>query len=189
MKITSTQFVKGIIGTDPLLYQDRKYLAFLGRSNVGKSSLINSLVGQKNMARSSSKPGMTKQINLFLINKSFYLVDLPGYGYAKTDNKMRLKIIKMIDWFLFASEMKRVTLVLIVDSKIGPTEHDLHTMEAVREAGIDTVVVANKIDKVPVTKQAGAIAKIAKEMDVPKVYKFSSKTGAGKGELIHRIIG
>jgi len=189
MNISSAEFIKGIVGTDPLLYQDRKYIAFLGRSNAGKSSLINSLVGNKNLARSSSKPGMTTEINLYLINKSVYFVDLPGYGYAKASNKVRTKLIKMIDWFLFRSEMKRFTLVLIVDAKVGPTEHDTHTMEAVKEANIETIVVANKIDKVAKTKQDEQLQMIAEKMGVETVYKFSSKTGDGKGELIHRLFG
>lgn len=189
MHISSAEFVQGIMGTSPLLLQDRKYVAFLGRSNAGKSTLINTLAGNKKLARSSSKPGMTTEINLYLINKSIYFIDLPGYGYAKASNKMRTKIIKMIDWFLFKSEIKRFTLVLIVDASIGPTEHDLHTMEALREANIETVVVANKIDKVTKTKQDEQLKMIAKDMNVERVYKFSSKTGDGKGELIHRLFG
>jgi GTP-binding protein len=92
MKITSAEFIKGIVGPDESLEEDFPQVAFIGRSNVGKSSIIKSLVWQKNLARTSARPGRTQEINLFLINNSRYLLDLPGYGYAKTSKQTRLQL-------------------------------------------------------------------------------------------------
>ncbi|HFC36125.1 MAG TPA: ribosome biogenesis GTP-binding protein YsxC, partial [Candidatus Moranbacteria bacterium] len=119
MQIKTAKFVKGIIGTDEILRDGKQQIAFVGRSNVGKSSVINSLVGIKKLAKSSATPGRTQEINFFLINDKVYFVDLPGYGFAKISKKQREKIRKMIIWYLSYAETKPCKVVLIIDAKVG----------------------------------------------------------------------
>src|SRR5690348_5438618 len=114
-KEITASYVKSIQGTDKILFDGKPQVTFLGRSNVGKSSLINALVG-KELARSSSRPGKTVNIDFFLINGSSYFVDLPGYGYAKISKDEHLHFRKMIAWYLFSSGVKHKLVVLIVDS-------------------------------------------------------------------------
>src|SRR3990167_3085191 len=118
MIISSAKFVKGITGTDDILYDGIPQIAFVGRSNVGKSSVINSLVNQKELVRVGKKPGKTTEINFFLINNKFYFVDLPGYGYAKLSPAEREKARKRMLWYLTESEA-RPLVVLILDIKAG----------------------------------------------------------------------
>src|SRR3989344_2302589 len=101
MQITSAEFVKGVVGEDEILTDGTPQIAFIGRSNVGKSSVINSLAQKKDLARTSAFPGRTQEINLFLINRSFYLVDLPGYGYAKMSKEKQFELQDLIAWYLF----------------------------------------------------------------------------------------
>src|SRR3989338_837689 len=105
MKIISAKFVKGINGTDDILYDEKFQVAFLGRSNVGKSTLINSLTMRRNLARSSSTPGKTIRMDFFLINNDLYFVDFPGYGFAERSLEKREKLGKMILWYLRFSEV------------------------------------------------------------------------------------
>ena len=122
MLINSAVFVKGINGTDKLLESTIPQVAVIGRSNVGKSSLINSLTGKKGLAITSHFPGRTREINLFLINKKLYLLDLPGYGYAKASHEVRESLFKLIDWYLFKSEYKQKKVVLIVQRVRRPDQ-------------------------------------------------------------------
>src|SRR3989338_2063045 len=112
MKITSAKFVKGIIGTDDVLYDGIPQIAFVCRSNVGKSSVINSLVNQADLVKVGKKPGKTTEINFFLINRQFYFVDLPGYGYAKVSPVEKEKIRKRMLWYLTESKVQPACVVL-----------------------------------------------------------------------------
>lgn len=103
MKITSAKFVKGTVWTDEIFEDGVPQVAFIGRSNVGKSSGINSLVNQPGLARTSSFPGRTQEINIFFINKSLYFIDLPGYGFSKGSREAQTKLLKLIFWYLFES--------------------------------------------------------------------------------------
>ena len=99
IRITSAKFIKGAVGTDDIFEDGTPQIAFIGRSNAGKSSVINSLVSEKGLARTSSFPGRTQEINLYLINKAFYFVDLPGYGFAKLSQETREWLQKVIHWY------------------------------------------------------------------------------------------
>ena len=116
MKITSTKFVKGIVGEDDVLKDGLPQIAFIGRSNVGKSSVINTLVGQKELARSSPTAGLTKVLNVFLVNKKFYLIDLPGYGFAQGSRQNKNALSRLIDWYFFESQINQKLVVLIIDA-------------------------------------------------------------------------
>src|SRR4030042_1255962 len=119
MKIESARFIKGVLGSDSIFDNGIPQVAFIGRSNVGKSSVINSLVNQNDLAKISSFPGRTQKINLFLINNSLYFVDLPGYGYAKVPDKLKNSLMAMISWYFFVSNYEQKKVVLIIDASVG----------------------------------------------------------------------
>lgn len=189
MNIRNAQFVRGIVGTNDIINDVKAQIAFVGRSNVGKSSLINSLVDNKNLARSSSTPGRTQQINFFLIDQKVYFVDLPGYGYAKTSEKQREKIRKMIIWYLTYSEIKHKKVVLIVDAKAGMRDFDLEMAELLKAEEMDFMVILNKIDKL----KQGEIVKAVRETkgkindERIKVITYSSKNQINKNEIIAEL--
>ena len=160
MNVKDARFIKGIKGTDNILLEKKPHIAFFGRSNVGKSSSINALLGKKNLVKTSSKPGKTLEINFFEVNEKYFFVDLPGYGYAKISEKQRQKIRKMIFWYLFESGVKERVNVLIIDMKVGITEFDMQILEAFNEAGGKVVVLANKFDKLSQKDTRKAILKI-----------------------------
>ncbi|MDY4146231.1 MAG: ribosome biogenesis GTP-binding protein YihA/YsxC [Bacilli bacterium] len=135
-------------------YPNKDYLpefVFLGRSNVGKSSLINALTKRKMLAKTSSKPGKTRTMNFFLIDKMFYLIDAPGYGYASRTYGERQDYGKYIEECLFENENLKVTFLLI-DTLVGPTNDDLLMYEFLKYHNINTVIICTKTDKVRVTK-------------------------------------
>ncbi|MEI7621717.1 MAG: ribosome biogenesis GTP-binding protein YihA/YsxC [Candidatus Moraniibacteriota bacterium] len=189
LTIKSAQFVKGVTGSDPIMREKIPQIAFVGRSNVGKSSVINSLVGVKGLAISSSTPGRTLQLNFFLINEAVFFVDLPGYGYSKISLKQAEKMRKMIMWYLEAGEARPKKVVLIVDALVGPTKFDLEMMELLLESQLEVVVVANKIDKV---KQSEIIKKkrnLVEKLDTENIVYFSAKTKKGREELLEKLLG
>ncbi len=165
MKITSSKFIKGLVGDDEILASDIPQIAFIGRSNVGKSSLINTLSNSK-ISRTSSFPGRTQEINVFLMNDSFYLVDLPGYGFARVSGLGREKIWELIDFYLFQSNYRQKKIVFIIDANVGFTETDLSMLDELEENKKDFIIVANKIDRMNQSdyqKQIREIKKIAGE--------------------------
>lgn len=166
-------------------------VAFSGRSNVGKSSLINSLLGRNSLARVSSTPGKTIVINFYDIDKKMYLVDLPGYGYAKRafDNKREWSALTD-GYFTKNPSIDSLRLVCqLVDSRIGPTDDDLDMLYYMSETGIDHILVATKTDKLNVTEKKNFLDMISKEpltKDLPLVM-YSSKTHAGRDDLWKHI--
>lgn len=187
MDITSAEFIKGIRGTDKILYNGKLQVAFVGRSNVGKSSLINSLVERRNLARSSSNPGKTIRLDFFLINNKFYFVDLPGYGYAKMSQERHEDIRKMMMWYLEYSEVKNRRVVLIIDAKVGVTEFDRQMMELLFKHAIPFVVAANKADKLKMGQREKQLRKILADCKDVTVIPYSAKTNAGRGTLLKEI--
>ncbi len=167
--------------------------AFIGRSNVGKSSLINMLTGNKKLAKTSGTPGKTQLINHFLINKEWYLVDLPGYGYAKTSKKMRAEFEVFISEYL----MKRETLMnvfVLLDSRLDPQQIDLEFMNWCGEKQIPFCMVFTKIDKISSSILAKNLAKYKKEMikywdEIPPIFTTSSDSGFGKEKVLNYIDG
>jgi GTP-binding protein len=188
MKIQSAEFIKGLRGEDEILADGKSQVAFIGRSNVGKSSVINSLVNRRDLARSSSKPGKTVEINFFLINKDFYLVDLPGYGYAKTSLEERDNLRKLIYWYLLYANVDQKKIVLIIDAKVGPTDQDLEILRRLSEAEKNIVIIANKVDKLKSSEKVKQLASIQKLVGQHKVIPYSAEEKIGVGELIKEII-
>ena len=177
MEIKTAEFIKGITGTNEILDDDRPQVAFIGRSNVGKSSVINSLVNRRNLVKSGSKPGKTQEINFFLINNKIYFVDLPGYGFMKASLKRREKAMKMILWYLFRSGVKFKKVILIIDVKVGLTDFDQTMLGLLNENKIPVIIVANKVDKL----------KKRELVEQDNVILYSAKTKYGRNVLLDKI--
>ena len=165
--------------------------AFIGRSNVGKSSLINMLTGVKGLAKTSEKPGKTQLINHFLINGDWYLVDLPGYGYARTSKSSRERWQKMIVDYIFKRE-QLVNVFVLVDSRIPPQAIDLEFINFLGQHGVPLIIVFTKIDKQKQGEVARVIANyrnILSEVweEVPEMLTTSSVTRFGRDRLLDRI--
>ena len=187
MEIKSAEFVKGIVGPDKIFNDSRPQFALIGRSNVGKSSVINSLVNQKDLARTSSFPGRTREINFFLINNSFYLVDLPGYGYAQVKKEARLEIEALINWYFCLSGYGQDKIFLIIDAKVGPTKDDLEILSAFENYHKEIVVIANKIDKVKKSEFSQNWQKITAAIGDHLVIPYSAEKGIGRTELLKEL--
>ena len=187
MKITSAKFIKSIVGPDQFLDSGIPQIAFIGRSNVGKSSIINSLTHQKDLAITSSFPGRTQQVNVFLINESIYLMDLPGYGFAKASLADRARIQQIIYWYLLESEHDPRLIVFIIDASVGPTENDLDMLHRLRANGKNIVIVANKIDKLKKSSQRNELQKIEAQVGGVRIIPFSVKDKIGIQELTNEI--
>ncbi len=192
MNIRSAEFVKGITGTDEILTDGVPQVAFVGRSNVGKSSMINSLVNSKNLVKVGKKPGKTTEINFFSINhREFYFVDLPGYGFAEMRPEAKEKIQKHIYWYLTASGAKPICIVIILDIKAGLTDFDKEMIHLLHEQKHPYLVVANKLDKLNQKEAAAQIALIKKENYGQEVATYSSVEAKGREReaLLGKILG
>jgi GTP-binding protein len=187
MKIKSAEFARGITGNDYSTQDNLPQIAFLGRSNAGKSSVINSLTARKNLVHSSKTPGKTIEANFFCINNLFYLLDFPGYGFAKRSVEERNKMVKRIFWYLEFSNARPKVIFLIIDSKVGLTELDLEMLKIINKNEHKVVIVANKVDKLPQTKRKDKISSIIREAEGLEVLEYSAKTHEGKEELFKII--
>ena len=189
MKINSAKFVKGAVGPDEVFEGHYPHIAFIGRSNVGKSSLINTLVNQKGLARTSSSPGSTRQINIFLINNSLYFIDLPGYGFAKASLKAQENLMALIYWYLFDSGYDQQRVVLIIDANVGPMERDITMLQLLEERKKDIIIVANKIDKIKKSQYAQHLQKIKNFAGNHTLVYCSSEKQTGINELRKELFG
>ena len=167
---------------------DRPEYAFIGRSNVGKSSLINMLLGRKDLAHTSKKPGKTQLLNYYLINESWYIVDLPGYGYAKISKAKRKEWSRMIQGYL----QKRQTLMcafILLDSNIPAQKIDLEFINWMGEMRIPFVIVYTKMDRLKNTEKEARIEAIQTELlkdwnELPQQFYTSSNKGLGRSEIL-----
>jgi GTP-binding protein len=184
MKITSAEIVISAVKPEQYPNNNLPEFALAGRSNVGKSSFINKMINRKNLARTSSKPGKTQTLNFFLINESFYFVDVPGYGFAKVSKKEREAWGKMIETYLTTREQLRA-VVLIVDLRHAPTKDDVMMYEFLKHYEIPTVIIATKADKIPRGKWQKHVKVVRETLNVVEgdpIIIFSSETGQGKDE-------
>ena len=187
MKITSATFIKGVMGDDAILDDGTPQIAFIGRSNAGKSSLINSLTGKSKLAITSNTPGRTKELNVFNINNTHYFIDLPGYGYAKTGGKSLEKLNKLIVWYLLESK-HNPKVVLLIDSFVGPTANDLETLKELERTGKEIIVVANKVDKIKKSHYLTHMKKLATQIKGHTLFPYSSETKFGIEELTNELL-
>ena len=191
MKIKSADFVISNTDIDKCPKERIPEYAFIGRSNVGKSSLINMLTGRKSLAKTSGKPGKTQLINHFKINDNWFLVDLPGYGYAKVSKKNRSIFAKFIYEYLEKRENLICTFVL-VDSRHEPQKTDMLFMEWLGQNQIPFVIVFTKMDKLSSSQLNKNITKYKTEMlktweDIPQTFRSSAESGLGKSEILKFI--
>ena len=186
MKITSAEFVKSAFERQHWTADGLPEVAFLGRSNVGKSSLLNSLVRRRSLARTSNTPGRTQSINFFLINEAFYFVDLPGYGYAKVSKSMRADWGKMAEEYL-SGRPNLVLSIHLIDARHEPTELDRQLNAWLIANGSPFVVAATKADKLSANQMKKQLESIAKTMGGGTVIAYSSVTGKGRDELLNQI--
>ena len=184
MNIHKAEFVKSAAGTKDFLRDGRPQLAFAGRSNVGKSSVINRLLNRKNFARVGNTPGKTVHVNYFLVD-NVWLVDLPGYGYAKVAQSEKDRWAKLMESY-FRSGLITAG-VLIVDVRHAPTGDDVTMLEWFRSTGCPLVVVANKLDKVKKSQRAECVETVRRTLaltETDTLIPFSAEDGTGRDALL-----
>ncbi len=185
MQIRSAEFLKSTIRSKDYPKDRRPEFAFLGRSNVGKSSVMNALLGKKRLAKTSSTPGKTQTINFFDVNGQFYFVDLPGYGFAKVPLKVKAQWGRVVNAYLEEREPLRL-VVLLIDSRHKPSGHDHEILEFLDRAEVPTVLVATKIDKLKRSERKRNLERIRDVLALSEdalIVPFSIVTGEGKKEL------
>lgn len=191
MEINSAKFIISNTDVNKCPAECRHEYAFIGRSNVGKSSLINMLTQQKGLAMTSATPGKTTLINHFLINNEWYIVDLPGYGYAQRGKQMQKQIRDIIESYIL-NRQQMTNLFLLIDSRHNPQKIDLEFMNWLGENGVPFAIVFTKLDKL---SSAAAKIQIQKYLDtlresweeLPPVFRTSSSDGRGRTELLDYI--
>jgi GTP-binding protein len=185
LRVETADFVRSAHSSGDFMRDGRPELAFVGRSNVGKSSVMNRLLGRKGLAKTSSTPGRTRAVNYFLINRRFWFVDLPGYGYAKAAKDDRREWAALVESYL-QDALPRVLLVLLVDSKVGATPLDVQAFEYLTNLGASIAVAATKIDRVPRGKRAGVLRDIRVTLGLGEfnlLIPVSAHSGEGMKEL------
>ena len=189
MKINKSDFVISAVGKKQYPDQGFPEVAFAGRSNVGKSSLINTLINRKNLARTSGRPGKTQTINFYLINDNFHLVDLPGYGFAKVSKDIKAKWSEFIEEYLNDSP-NLVGIIQLIDLRHPPTEDDVMMYEWLKHLGVPFILVATKADKIS-KGQHLRHKKIIREkllINNEDIQLFSSETKIGREEVLKWIV-
>ena len=183
IKSLELETVCGITSTLP--QNDKIEMAFWGRSNVGKSSLINTLMNRRGFARISSQPGKTQTINYYNVNDCFYMVDLPGYGYAKVSKELAAKWLKMIEKYLDTSQALRVVF-LLVDIRHEPSANDVNMYRMLLSKGLNLLIIATKADKVSKNVRNKNISVIRKKLELIQdtpIIPFSALNKEGKDEI------
>ena len=189
MEIKQSDFIISAVAASQYPKDDFPEVAFVGKSNVGKSSLINALTNRRKLAKVSGTPGKTRLVNFFLINKEVYFVDLPGYGYAKISKEQQKTWGKMIESYLQGRRTLK-KFVLLVDSRHKPTEDDIIMHNWIKHYGVECIVVATKVDKLTKSEIAKSKKLIKETLDFEpndKLVYISSSKKTGKQELIDTI--
>jgi GTP-binding protein len=187
-KVERVEFLKSVHQHDGFPQDGRPEVAFVGRSNVGKSSLLNRLLGRKGLARVSQTPGRTRSVNYFLVNDRQYFVDLPGYGYAKAGRADRAEWAALVDSYF---RQQQPWVVLLVDGKVGATPLDQEARRYLGELKAGVTVVATKIDQVPKTRRAAALAGIRQSLNLEEGHRLiavSARSGEGMKDLWNEIL-
>ncbi len=189
MKFTSAKFYRAIYQEDDLPPELLPQFIFIGRSNVGKSSLINALTGDEKLSRTGKTPGVTKRVNLFLINQKFYLADLPGYGYAQASKKERKDLQDLIFWYLETSpELNTKIIFLIIDARLGPTAPDLEVIKFFQKLKITPHLLLSKVDQVKTNELKKLEQSLHQLFPSANITPFSSHDGSGIKQIRHLIL-
>lgn len=186
MKVTCATFVKSATSPEHYPRDGRPEIAFMGRSNVGKSSLINSLLGVRGLARTSSTPGRTQLINFFLINDAFYFVDLPGYGYARVPRDVKKLWGPMVEKYL-ATRSGLVLSIVITDSRHEPTELDLSMKEWLEARGKPFIIAATKVDKLSSNQLRASLGRASAVLGIDEIVAYSAVTRTGAARIWKEI--
>ncbi len=185
MKVTSAEFVISAVSPNQYPTDGLPEIALVGRSNVGKSSLINKMLNRKSLARTSARPGKTQTLNYFLVNKQLYFVDFPGYGYAKVAKSLKQQWGKMIETYLTSRDQLRF-IIQLVDIRHPPSKDDVAMYDWCKQIGLPAVVVATKGDKIARGRWQ-AHTKVIREhlrmRETDTLLVFSAETGQGRDEL------
>jgi GTP-binding protein len=185
--IKQAEFIKSITNVSQLPEEKAPYLLLLGRSNVGKSSFINAVCNRKSLARVSNTPGKTITLNLYLLNESIYLVDAPGYGYAKRSWSTQDEFLKMISNFVMNNE-ELAKIFLLVDFKVGPTVDDLNTYQQLIKLDKEVIIIATKYDKIKSSLRLKQTQTIKKNfLEDQAIYFVSNETKYGIDQVIKLI--
>ena len=190
MNLQNVEFIKSAVRPADFIRDGRVNIVFAGKSNVGKSSVINRLLGRKNLARVGAQPGKTVHINYFLIDRTAYFTDLPGYGYAKVSKAERDRWGKLMEQFFAETELISLG-VMIVDARHKPTANDVTMADWFLGTGKPMLVVANKTDKLKKSELAPNMALIRETLSLPEaaaLLPFSAETGAGRDALLAEIL-
>lgn len=186
MKITSAEFLKSSFQVADWPIEQLPEIAFMGRSNVGKSSLINSLLSVRGLARTSSTPGRTQSLNFFLVNRRFRFVDLPGFGYARVPKAIKASWGEMVSSYL-AKREQLVLSIHIVDSRHEPTTLDLQLHEWLEHSARPRLIVATKSDKLSNNELKQSLGRVKRVFSEDRVVAFSARTGRGGNEVWQTI--
>lgn len=190
MNLQNVEFIKSAVRPADFIRDGRPNIVFSGKSNVGKSSVINRLLGRKNLARVGAQPGKTVHINYFLIDRTAYFTDLPGYGYAKVSKAERDRWGKLMEQFFAETDLISLG-VMIVDARHKPTANDVTMADWFLGTGKPMLVVANKTDKLKKSELAPNMALIRETLSLPEaaaLLPFSAETGAGRDALLAEIL-
>ena len=185
MKVKSASYIGSAVKKEQYPSEGKPEVAFVGRSNVGKSSLINTLVNRRGLVKTSGKPGKTRMINFFDVNGELNMVDLPGYGYAAVSKSMKEEWARLIEGYL--KERQELQLVVqLIDIRHEPTVLDVQMYSWLQSSGVSYLLVATKADKIAKGKRMNHLTSIRKKLALPsdlKVISFSSVSGEGKAEI------
>ena len=190
LNVNKAEFIKSAASPNQFIRSSTPSVVFAGKSNVGKSSVINRMLNRKNFARVGAAPGKTIHINYFKIDRAFYLVDLPGYGYAKVSKSERDRWGKLMESYFAHPELMTLG-VMIVDSRHKPTADDCTMAQWFKASGKPFVVVANKHDKIKKSEWEPNVARIRETLELPEevpVISFSAEKGTGREELMGLIL-
>lgn len=190
LNVNRAEFVRSAAGNEQFIHSANKKVAFAGRSNVGKSSVINRLLNRKQFARVGSEPGKTVHVNYFLIDDRLYLIDLPGYGFAKVSQKEKERWARLMEAF-FADQDACDLGVLIVDARHKPTEDDRRMADFFRDSGRDFLVAANKTDKLKKSEREAKLQQVRETLALSEeneLIPFSAESGEGREVLLHSIL-
>ena len=191
LNLQKAEFIRSAVKKEDFPRDRLPQVVFSGRSNVGKSSVINRILNRKNFARVGAAPGKTTHINYFLIDQKAYLVDLPGYGYAKVSRSEKERWARLMETY-FQREADAITTgVLIVDIRHKPTANDLVMHDWVRQTGCPEIVVANKLDKLKKSQVEPALELIRETLELTErdiLIPFSAEKGSGKDELLRLLV-
>lgn len=191
MKIDSSNLNVIAVRTSQYPEDNKPEFLLVGRSNVGKSSFINTLIGRKNYAKTSATPGKTQTLNFYICNDTFYLVDVPGYGYASVDKATQKKFGLMIEEYLKTRENLKCVFMLI-DSRVKPTDNDVLMYNYLKYYHIHTVIIATKYDKIKSSVREKTLKQITDTLNLTendKIIYFSSVTKKGKEDVLNTIKG